>query len=273
VKPLPPGRRIDLPMETFASPPSAVPVPARASWVKWALVILPAGTVVLGVVAMIWYFQRDRWVGAEQVRGGFFRKDATAASLADYVEKLSGPVLGTRGAGGAEGRRGLQAAASLVEGSLGETNMGYRVQAEDFTAGGVVHRNLWVDNPAERNPTELVEVRVSLDREGPGPAGLEENLPLGLALELAHSLAGTSQRRAIRFLFLGNNSAVGASPPRGTEVYRPRMDQRAFKVMGVFDLDTYDGRRHVGVDGAVDFAGVLADLEELRAGIVRSANQ
>jgi len=251
-----------------------VPLPSRAPrLVKALLVGLPVGTVLLGIVAMVWYFQRDRILGQARMSSGL-AKAPGAASLADRVAKLTGPVTGSRHWGDENGRRGLEAVASLVEGSLGQNNMGYEPLLQDFDSGGVAWRNILAEVRGQRNPTEVVEIRVSMDRARAGPPQPTENLGLAVALEVAQALVGSENRRTVRFVFLAQNRDPTSPRPHGLDAHRPVNEDPSIRTLAVIDLDRGDfaGDRFARPDGSVDFHAVLEATEALRLQIVQLAN-
>lgn len=252
-------------------PPDHPDPPSPPRFFKALLVALPAGTVLLGIVAMVWYFQRDRILGPERPRS--MAREPSAASLADRIAKLSGPLTGTRQAGDENGRRGLEAVSAMVEGSLGPNNMGYEPTSEPFESGGFSWRNLLAENKGERNPTEVVEVRVSMDRGNAGPPGPAENLGLAAALELAQAMAGAPHRRTVRFVFLARNRDPSAPAPRGMDAHRPLADDPPIRLQSVIDLDgnDFDGPRFIRPDGSVDYPALLAAVVALRDKITRLA--
>lgn len=230
--------------------------------------VLPIGTVVLGTIAMIWYFQAGKRPGAKEQRG-FYTKEPEAVSIRDTVRKLSSPPLSERGAATENGMVGWQATMSLIEGATGETNMGYEPVLYEYGSGDGKWKHIWVDNTGQRNITEIVEVRVRSVPVSPG-GGVVAHLPLAVGLELAHAFTGTRNRRTIRFLFLGPGEA-----PTGEQVYAELMKDRRIKVQGVIDLDASDfhAPRCLDAAGQIDDAALLREVENLRQGITRLANQ
>ena len=230
--------------------------------------VLPIGTVVFGIIAMIWYFHEGSRPGAKPSRS-LYTKEPTAASVRDTVGKLSTPPLAERGAATENGRVGWQATTSLIEGATGETNMGYQPVIHEYSSGDTGWKHIWVDNAGKRNLTELVEVRVRTIPNR-GQNGLIAQLPIAVALELAHAFAGTENRRTIRFLFLG-----GGTGPTGEDVYADLMKDRRIKVQGVFDLDASDlpAARCLDTAGQIDDTALMRVVEDLRADIQRVANQ
>lgn len=230
--------------------------------------VLPIGTVVLGTIAMFWYFHEGSRPGAKE-RRGLYTKEPTESSIRDTVGKLSTMPLSKRGADTEDGRLGWQATASLIEGATGETNMGYQPILHEYYSAGTKWKHIWVDNPGKRNLTEIIEVRVRTIPPG-HHQGLAAQLPIAVALELAQAFAGTENRRTIRFLFLG-----GGTDPAGEQVYADLMKDRRIKVLGVFDLDASDFRAAACLDaaGQIDDSALMREMEDLRQNIRRAANQ
>lgn len=238
--------------------------PVAGKVVRFLLIALPAGTVALGVIAMILYF-----VGGseEDPPRGLYTKEPEVRSLADYAAKLTREPAGVRSVADEVGKRGLGATVSLIRGALGPGNMGYETREESFTAAGHDWVNLWADAMGGRNPTEIVEVRVSYDSKGEGASVEGENFALAAALELAHAFAGTYNRRTVRFLFLGNNAAEDPPEPSGADVYRHQMENRQMKTMTVFDLDAEPFDQFDSPEEA------FIRLEDLREDILQAANR
>ena len=230
--------------------------------------VLPIGTVVLGTIAMLWYFHEGSRPGAKEKRG-LYTKEPTAASIRDTVRKLSLPPLASRGEATEDGMIGWQATMSLLEGATGETNMGYEPVLHEYESGGEKWRHLWVDNPGQRNLTEIIEIRARGIPPG-GNQGLAAHLPVAVALELAQAFAGTENRRTIRVLFLG-----GGREPSGEDVYADLMKDRRIKVLGVFDLDGSDFRAAACLDanGQIDDTALMREVEDLRQSVRSAANR
>ncbi len=241
--------------------------------IQVCLMVLPIGTVVLGIIAMVWYFQRDYIVG-KQDRDGLYTKEPSLASISDYTTKLSSTLTGGRSPANESGKLGLRATMSLIEGATGETNMGYKPVVQEFEADGFVWKNIWADNVGKRNPTEIIEVRVHYALPGDINFAARDSLPVAVALELAHAFTGTQTRRTVRFLFLGGTRpAAGESP--ASEAYARLMEDRRIKVMGVLDLNAedFDPGRHLGLDGKIDGPALMDTIQDLRETISRMANQ
>ncbi|MFM7181338.1 MAG: hypothetical protein ACKO2G_07745 [Verrucomicrobiales bacterium] len=244
------------------------PARRRPTFIQVALMVLPIGTVVLGTIAMLWYFHEGSRPGAKEERG-LYTKEPTAASIRDSVRKLSLPPLAVRGEATEAGGVGWQATMSLIEGATGETNMGYQPVLHEYDSGAGKWRHLWVDNSGKRNLTEIIEVRARSVPTG-NREGLAVHLPIAVALELAQAFAGTENRRTIRFVFLG-----GGQDPTGEQSYAELMKDRRIKVQGVFDLDASDFRAAACLDasGQIDDTALMREVENLRQNIRRAANQ
>lgn len=245
----------------------------RPTLVQICLMVLPIGTVVLGTIAMIWYFQRDYVVG-KQNRDGLYTKEPAAASIADYTTKLSSTLTTGRSPSSEPGKLGLVATMSLIEGAIGETNMGYQPASQEFEADGFVWKNIWVDNTGKRNPTEIIEVRVHYALPGDQNFAARDSLPIAVVLELANAFTGTQTRRTVRFLFLGGQCPASGESPGG-EAYARLMEDRRIKVMGVLDLNgsDFDPGRYLGLDGKIDAPALMDTVQDLHETISRMANQ
>jgi len=242
----------------------------RPTLIQVFLVALPVGLAVAVVVALYIYQLRENRV-AEPVAEGVYQKEPTAAALRDYVAKLGGDLVGERNQRDENTLRALNAAASLIEGALGPSNMGYAVHRQKISPAGSGLYNVWVENPGQRNPTEIVEVRVGYDSPRKEDGILRNAIGVAIALELAHAFSNTENRRTVRFVFLANQWDEAAQT-KGSEVYDQLTDERRLKVVRGFDLDgdilaSYRRR------DAISYAALLEEVGGLRAEIIRAANR
>jgi len=242
----------------------------RPTLIQLLIIALPVGLGICVVIAMYLYL-RGEGRSVERMAVGIYQKEPSEASLRDYIGKFSGELIGERNLRNAETMRSLRAAASLIEGALGSSNMGYAVRRQEVSGEEDGPYNLWVDNPGQRNPTEIVEVRVGYDSPR-GDSGVMRNAPgVAMALELAHAFSNSENRRTIRFVFLVNEWDAEALP-RGSEVYGRVVEDRRYKVVRVFDLDGELLEAFRGRD-ALSYASLLDEVERLRAAVVGAANR
>ena len=254
-------------------PDSPTPARSRPTLIQVCLVVLPLGTIILGIIAMIWYFQKDYIVGKSD-RDGVYTKEPTVASIGDYTSKLTSTITAVRGTRDEAGRRGMLATQSMIEGALGETNMGYNPVVQTFEGDGFTWKNIWADNTGTRNPSEIIEVRVPYVPDGTTESINRNSLAVAVGLELAHAFTGTATRRTVRFLFLGG--ATGETGDvAGAGEYARLMADRRIKVVGVLDLSRgdFEPGRYINGNGLIAADELAAKVEDLRKAIARLAGQ
>jgi len=166
-------------------------------WLRWLLVLLPAWLVVSGALALwIWWRGEQAAKEAELVK---FTTPITAERVADDLEKLASWV-GPRGLASEAERRGLDRAAAMIEGALGPSNAGYRVERWPGPDTGVGEWPVLVATLRgdEREPLWLV---AGYDTE-PGRVVARNSSGLAAMLGVAQALAGQSPGRPVKFAFL-----------------------------------------------------------------------
>jgi hypothetical protein len=173
--------------------------PRRDRRVVLLLWLLPLWLVVSSVVGL-WLYLRNKEANEEasQLR---FTTGIAEQGLADDVAKLLN-FVGERHGGDAAGAQGLNRAAAMIEGSLGPSNAGYRVER---LAGPSLPTGRW--------PILIVKVR-GKDEDAPalwvlagydsrpGSPGAEANASgVASVLAAAHALASDLPERPIHFAF------------------------------------------------------------------------
>ena len=170
--------------------------PRRNRWVIAALVILPAWLVVsagLGVWKYYYDFKKE-----EIIEPSKFATPISADRIADNVRKLV-DVVGPRNAGSVGGAKGLRRAASMIQGSLGPGNAGYRVELEN---GPETPNGEWpiIVATLPGGSSQPLWIVTGYDTLG---GGVEANSSgVASVLAVAHSLAGEKLRRPVKFAFL-----------------------------------------------------------------------
>lgn len=161
------------------------------------LILLPLWLVVsTGIGLWMWYRAEISEAMVEPVK---FTTPIDAGRLADDVRKLV-EVVGARNAGSTKGGRGLTQVASMIEGALGVSNAGYRVE-------------LWPGPETPNGQWPIIVATLPGDQRAPlwlvagydtaGGAGVEAN-STGVAslMAVAQALAGQDLGRAVSFGFL-----------------------------------------------------------------------
>ncbi len=232
---------------------------------------LPLGLFVGVVVAALLYVRNHEEALPElNASGKGYTRDMTAASIADRYQKFEDGSDG-RGVGSPEGLVQLKAAEALLQTSLNMSNMGFRsINSLEGENDGTVLNALWVDVLGQRNPSEVIEVRVPYDQaEDDNGSG---SLALAVALELANSLTGTENRRTIRFAFVPDGAVDGPV----SAAYQAIYDNRQVRLLAGFDLfdsGDFDPARYRTAEGKIEWQGVFDLALKTRKEIVAVANQ
>lgn len=115
----------------------------------------------------------------------------TRGEMKDYLNKMNSQI-GERNLETVDGRRSLKQTAAMIEGTLGQVNLGYDVsRSAKERAKGLLWTTLWVDagNLESKEVTLLVV-----------PYG-ESGTPVAFALGLAEHLVGASLKKRVRIVF------------------------------------------------------------------------
>jgi hypothetical protein len=222
--------------------------------IRFLLVALPAGLLVMGVGAMFFSHQRAKTAPTdpnESVRleaASLKRGPVDRADLARSLEMLA-TRIGERHAAKPES---LESAALWFESTVGPANLGYLVERHGFEIEeGREMRNLIAELPGSERRKEIIVVGAHYDSL-PGSSGANDNASGVAALvALARAFAGDPQGRTIRFVAFANG-ADALNDATGSLVYANRCRARGETVVAMLSLDSL-GRIPDG--GAVSFSG------------------
>jgi hypothetical protein len=179
---------------TEESPPT---LQRRIALLLW---LVPLGLVFTSGLGLWMYFKGK--TAADQVEQARFTTAIKADLLHDDMGKMLG-FVGERHVSNPAGVQGLNRAAAMIEGSLGPSNAGYKVES---ISGPEVGENRWPiliatlrGSDAKAAPLWLVAPYDSR----PGSTGAEANASgVVSVMAAAHALANTSPKRAVHFAFV-----------------------------------------------------------------------
>lgn len=169
------------------SPPQASPHAGR--WIRAALVLFPAGTVLLGIASFgIWQWKKDREADRSFKYALALKRDISLGGIEKHTNLLR-DVLKQSDA--------LQAVPGYLQSTMGEENMGYAVRRDRYEADGAECSNIDAELAGKQMPYDVTMILV------PYGAG-EESAALGLAtmLSIAHEVTGLPMLRTLRFATL-----------------------------------------------------------------------
>jgi len=185
----------------------------------WALFVLPFGTIALGALSFVFYFNKQEQAMQRSIRyAAGLRRDLNEADL-KHQEQVMLEALAK-----AEPDRS-KALAAFLESTLGPENMGYSVRVVTDRSG--------LDKPALALEVEATggkkaqDVVLVLGGWLPGLATLDNSTiakPMATFLGLAHSFAGESKVRSLRFVAVQDLKALKAYYLEGVG-FRDRIQQ------------------------------------------------
>ncbi len=177
------------------SVPASRPRPATL-----LLVLLPLWLAGSGAGALWYYFHREKQQAL--VEQEHFAQAVSIPLIADDLRKIV-DVLGERNASSESAGANLSRAASMIEGMLGPSNIGYAVQRVSGPAEWpILHVTL-----AGKNPTApALWVSASYDSRA-GSRGAEANATgLAATLAAAQALARDTPNAPVHFIFLPHSN-------------------------------------------------------------------
>lgn len=198
-----------------AEPPASSPKPADAGkWIRFALVALPAGTIVLGALSFVIYFEKKEREAEITYRHALaLRRDINAADIERHMT-----VLQEAAKLPAEERR--KTVAGYLESTLSPENMGYEVRRDEWHTGGQERVNMLAGLRGTKRPQDVVVVLASYGGE------MDAGQIAGLAvwLSLAQAVTGDPKIKTVQF------SAVDASDGETVAVSNLLADMRDQKM-------------------------------------------
>ncbi|MFV1994448.1 MAG: M28 family peptidase [Verrucomicrobiales bacterium] len=202
--------------------------------IKAAVVGLPIGLVLLGVLSMVYYFRTgahdSEWRASE-----FMHREIEEKDLREHVRVLS-EVIGERHSGKPQA---LERAAKYLESSLGVSNMGYRVLRRNYSAGGETWANLEVEIPGRGRRDEIVVVGAHYDSVRGGAGANDNGTGIAALLAIANSLVGSHPARTLRFVAFANEEAPHfQSDSMGSLHYAREARLRDERIVAMLCFDT-----------------------------------
>lgn len=170
----------------------------KFSWAKCFLIVFPTWLLVSGGVGLYLHFQAEKKAKEERVHA--FQKKIDPQRMADDFRKFT-EVIGARHHDSPEGVQGLKSMASMIEGSLGPSNMGYEVTK---IPGVEINGNtlpLLTADVLRRQTNQETWLLVPYDSDPTLPRGSETASAVAVGFAVAQELIGQPLRHNVRFLF------------------------------------------------------------------------
>ena len=220
-----------MPEEPAATPP----LPTSGRVIRAGLIILPLGTVLLGMASFgIWQWKRDRVEDRNLRHASALRQEPTPAGWERHwsvLKAVSEAVGGDR----------VGSVTSYLESSLGAESMGYdpRRFVVELREGQPV-AGVMAELTGKKRPKEIVMLVLAYGA-GPETSQVEaENRALASLLTFCHWLTGEPVERTLRFVAL---PVAGMETAQRTEVlarFGEEMRRRDERLMQVVDLSPTD---------------------------------
>ena len=189
------------------------------------------------------------------------------ARLQQHVAMLAGEI----GVRSDQTYRNVERAAAYIESTL--TALGYQVSAQEYSARGLVWRNLEATLSGTGRPQQVVVVGAHYDSAEEAPGADDNASGVAGVLELARIFAGRPQSRTVRFVFFPNEeppsfpTAAMGSRHYATEA-RKRSDQivamLSIESIGYYDTDKgsqrYPFPLNLAYPDVGDFIGFVSNL-------------
>jgi hypothetical protein len=167
--------------------------------IKWLIVAIPIWLALSGGVGLWLHFRQEEKNRQKQEHA--YRKDIDGKSLADDFTKMV-DLLGPRHDKSDAARQSLQRMASMIEGAMGLSNIGYEVtRAAGRESQGVSAPVLMADVLRRKTEQEIWLI-VPYDSPPQLPRGQSSASAVAVSLAVAQSLVGRDIDHNIRFLFL-----------------------------------------------------------------------
>ncbi|MBL9145325.1 MAG: hypothetical protein JNM99_16725 [Verrucomicrobiaceae bacterium] len=164
--------------------------------IRTALIVLPFGTILLGALSFVFYFNKQEKVLQRSIKyAAGLRKDLNEADLKHYESIVTE-------ASSKPGDERTKSLAAFVESTLGPENMGYEVRTlADPANPQSAALALDVELTGTKRPNDVVLVLCDY-------LGADTARATACLLGCAHSLTGTPLIRSIRFTAVQNVSAL-----------------------------------------------------------------
>lgn len=174
---------------------------SQGRFIRAALVIFPAGTIVLGIMSFgIWWWKRERVEERGYKYAMALRRDLSEEGLRRHAQVLDAALS-------RPDMERFQAVAAYMESSMGPENMGYNVRRDRVRAAGAEFSNVEVELTGKPRPREIV---LLLAPYGDSARAVEESCALAMLMSLAHAMTGETRARTLRLAAVPAHADSGA---------------------------------------------------------------
>lgn len=166
------------------------PAPVVNPLVRWFIVGLPLGLLIMGGLSFIFYFQKKKLVDnpPSSRYAEMLRREVNLEEYQRYLNVFT-QTIGPRSP---DKPGNLEAAESFIKSTLGYDNMGYQVLRREFELNEKTRAHFVVELAGKKSPDRVVLVTARYDGE--------KSEDIAALLMLAHAFTGTEHRNTIRFV-------------------------------------------------------------------------
>lgn len=236
---------------------------------RWMILAFPLGIFLMGLTSVFWSVvnqpdesfdpNEEVRIAAAAVRRKAVNESDLARDFAILTETIGPRSLATP--------EKLAQTAIWIESMLGGSNLGYRIERNEFVHEGQTYRNIVADLPGRLLRDEIILVtagydslasRSSLDASASAVAGM---------ISLAQAYAGDPQGRTIRFVAVMDGAGAPDSPTHlGTTHYLESCLRKEERIVSILRIDNLGCQvTSDPVSGDVRLDGIVVSHEGLQS--------
>ncbi len=238
---------------------------------RWGRIRMLAITGILPLLFLV------IWLFTVKMPGPTFRGPLAALTpdqrqLRDALERHVRTLAQDIGVRSDQSYRNVERAAAYIERTL--TQLGYRVVPHEYSARGLVWRNLEATLTGASRPQEVVVVGAHYDSAEEAPGADDNASGVAGVLELARLFAGTPQARTIRFVLFPNEEPPSfPTAAMGSRHYATAARQRNEQIVAMMSIESigyYDTEKgsqrypfplNLAYPDVGDFIGFVSNLK------------
>ncbi len=170
-------------------------ITSQGRWIRFALVALPAGTIILGALSFVLYFHnKERDKERTYAHATALRREINAADLERHAA-----VIRDANSKPDEERRAI--IASYAASTLSPENMGYDVFTDDWKEGDTARSNVTARLPGTKRPADVVLVVAAYGTDG-------TDASLASLLTVAQAMTGEPRIKTLHFAAIDASSGA-----------------------------------------------------------------
>lgn len=207
---------------------------------RWMILAFPLGLLLMGITSVFWSVVKqpdESFDPNEEVRiaaAAVRRKAVNESDLARDFAILT-ETIGPRSAAIPDK---LTQTAIWIESMLGGSNLGYRIERNEFVHEGQTYRNIVAELPGRTLRDEIIVVVAGYDSLTSRPSFDSSASALAGMISLAQAYAGDPQGRTIRFVAaMEGLGAPETQPQLGTTHYIESCLRKEQRILAILRID------------------------------------